>query len=305
MTGVRAARIAAALALLVALAACAQRSGPGASPEPSASADPTAVLPADAGGLVLQVAATGGFVTPSMLAARLPIISVYADGRVITEGPVPAIYPGPAWPNVQVQQVDRAAVQAMADRALAAGVAGTADLGTPPIADATSTRFTLVTADGRYIREVYALGEAAGLPGPGAPEPGSPSWDSGLTAEQEAARGALAGLLDELTGVPGDGETVPYEPAAVAAVVSPWIDLDPDLRQPELPWPGPALPGESTSGPPDVSCVIATGAQAQAVRDAARSATSLTPWVTPDGTRWSVTFRPLLPHESSCADLTG
>ena len=28
-----------------------------------------------------------------------------------------------------------------------------------------------------------------------------------------------------------------------------------------------------------------------------------TPWVTSDGARWTVTFRPLLPDESSCADL--
>lgn len=260
---------------------------------------PIAALPTEAGVLVLQVAATGGFVTPPMLAARLPLISVYTDGRVITEGPVPAIYPGPAWPNVQVRQVHPADVQEMADRALAAGVGGTADLGTPPIADATSTRFTLVTAEGRHVREVYALREAAGFPGPGG------EWDSGLTADQEAARAALSDLLDALTAVPGIGGDVPYQPAAVAAIVSPWIDLDEELSSPQLPWPGPALPGEPTGRPPDVSCVTATGAQAQSLRDAARSASSLTPWVTADGARWSVTFRPLLPHESDCADLTG
>jgi hypothetical protein len=29
----------------------------------------------------------------------------------------------------------------------------------------------------------------------------------------------------------------------------------------------------------------------------------VTPWTDEDGTRWSVTLRPLLPHERSCADL--
>jgi hypothetical protein len=55
----------------------------------------------------------------------------------------------------------------------------------------------------------------------------------------------------------------------------------------------------------DVSCVSATGDQARALLDAAGSANSATPWVTADGTRWSVTFRPLLPDESGCADLGG
>ena len=38
--------------------------------------------------------------------------------------------------------------------------------------------------------------------------------------------------------------------------------------------------------------------------DAAAAANAATPWVTPDGTRWSVLLRPLLPDESGCADLS-
>ena len=50
--------------------------------------------------------------------------------------------------------------------------------------------------------------------------------------------------------------------------------------------------------------MTATGDQAQAVLAAAGSANAATPWVTADGGRWSIAFRPLLPDESSCADLT-
>ena len=46
----------------------------------------------------------GGFVTPESLLARLPIVVVYADGRVITQGPQIDIYPGPLMPNLQEQQ---------------------------------------------------------------------------------------------------------------------------------------------------------------------------------------------------------
>jgi hypothetical protein len=69
-------------------------------------------------------------------------------------------------------------------------------------------------------------------------------------------------------------------------------------------WPGPPLPGERLGRLPDVTCVVATGKQASAVITAAGNANVLTPWTSGDAT-WSVTFRPLLPDESGCADLAG
>jgi len=285
MTIIRAARPALAVALLLTVTACAERggaTGPGAPATPSAAAATE--------GLVLRVEQTGGFAPPSTALPRLPIVSVYADGSVITEGPVALIYPGPAMPNVQVAEIDDAALQDLVDRALAAGVTETSELGMPPVADAPSTRFTLVTSDGTYEREVYALFEA--------PE------GSGLTPEQEEARGRLSDLQSSLLDAGGTA-TTPYAPESVAAVVTPWTDPQDGLAQPELPWSGPALPGEPTGGPPDVSCVTATGAEAQAVLERARSGNASTPWVTGDGSRWSVAFRPLLPDETGCADLTG
>jgi hypothetical protein len=281
------------LALLL-LTACAEGGGTGTGAAPSPAPVPETVsLPEAEDALVLQVEHTGGYVTPEMLAGRLPIASVYGDGRVITQGPVPAIYPGSAWPNLQVQQADRATVQELADRALAAGIDETTELGRPPIADAPSTRFTLVTDDGAITREVYALQEGAGA--------------GGLTAEQETARSELQDLFSELTDLPAtlgpdDAAPASYEPTAVAVLARPWTEPADELTHPKLPWPGPALPGEpiATGG----TCVTATGDQAQAVADAAREATTLTPWVGADGVRWAITFRPLLPHESSCADLT-
>jgi hypothetical protein len=298
VTRARTGRTATALGLLLLLSACAAQDAGGAPPDAGGPG-----LPGAPDELILQVAYTGGFVTPEMLAGRLPIVSVYADGRVITEGPVIAIYPGPAWPNVQVQEIDRAAVHTLVDHARAAGVTETADLGTPPLADVPSTRFTLATATETSVREVYALSESTGLDAGG----------SGLTEEQLAARAELRGFLDELTDLPGTlgadavSPAAAYEPTAVAALVRPWTatDSEPELIQPEVRWPGPALPGEPAGPLPDLSCVTATGEQAQAVTTAARAANGLTPWVTDDGARWAVTFRPLLPHETGCADLPG
>ncbi|MGY1842171.1 hypothetical protein [Modestobacter sp. SYSU DS0875] len=298
ITAVRATALA---ALLTVLAACAQGGSAGAPPSTS-SPSPGPELPEAADALVLAVEQTGGFTTPEMLAARLPVVAVYADGRVITEGPVVAVYPGPAWPNVQVQQIDPDAVRELAQRALDAGLAEDGDLGSPPVADATSTRFTLHTADGTFVREAYALAEGRDWP------------DSGLTEDQQEARARLADLRDALTdltatlGADAVGEAEQYEPTAVAALVRPWTEPadDPaapeDAASPEREWPGPALPGEPIA--PGVTCLTVDGEQATAVAAAAREATTQTPWVGADGTRWSVTFRPLLPHEQGCADLT-
>ena len=286
MTRVRTALGPASLGLLMSLTACAERprgdaGGPAEQPDP-----PTATLPADGGALVLQIAATGGYTTPQRLAARLPVVSVYADGRVMTEGPVPLVHPGSAWPDVRVRQLERAEVQELADRSLAAGVAETTDLGAPQLADATTTRFTLTTAEGTVVREAYALLEAAG--------------DPSLSAEQASARERLTGLVASTGGLAAGSAA--YEPAAVAAVVEPYRP-DPQVSRSDRPWPGPALPGEAVA--PGTGCVVATGADAAALADAARAADTLTPWTTPDGARWSVVFRPLLPHESGCADLAG
>jgi hypothetical protein len=211
---------------------------------------------------------------------------VYGDGRVLTRGPQIAIWPAPALPNVQVQEVGEATVRDLVDRAVAAGVTEDGDLGQPPLADATTTRFTLVTEQGTAVREVYALAEAP---------------DDALTAEQRAARARLRGLLEELTGLPGTTQS--YVPQTVAAVVSPYAGGDPELPQPDVAWPGPPLPGAPLG--PYLTCVSATGQQAADVLAAAASANALTPWVAADGSRWSITFRPVLPHESGCADLSG
>ena len=147
--------------------------------------------------------------------------------------------------------------------------------------------------------DLYALAEGEGAP-------------SGLTEQQQTGRAELLELYTELTDLPHSlaprGEApAPYEPTAVAALARPWVApegdpfLDPLADQPAIAWPGPPLPGEPVG--PDVGCVVATGEQVTAVRAAASRANALTPWAGDDGARWYVTFRPLLPGETGCADL--
>lgn len=291
VTGTRQVRSATLVWLLLLLAACASTGGEvpqGSRPTPS----PSASLPAADDALVLQVAQVGGFVPVQYLNGRLPLVSVYADGRMIVEGPVDARYPGPAWPNVQMLRLGRAEVQDLLTKALAAGVAETTDLGTPGITDVPSTRFTVVTDDRTYVREVYALAEYAGG-GPG----------SGVTPAQEKARARLRGFLDEVTGRGDTAGAEPYVPEAIAAVVTPWFPPDDLPAQAPKAWPGPPLPGDPLGA--GTTCVTARTESAQAVLAEAVSATATTPWTGADGRRWSLLLRPLLPHESGCADLSG
>lgn len=245
--------------------------------------------------VVLRVTHSGGYVGPQTVTTRMPIVSVYADGRVVTEGEIIAIYPGPALPNVLLRRVSLADVDKLVNRAVEAGVGGGTDYGTPSVTDMPSTVFTVRTAAGVKTTEVYALNQGAGT--------------SGLTAGQRAARTKLEQLLAALTDLPATlgaaavGKEEPYVATAVAAVVTEWsVDRELAKEQREIAWPGPALPGDPLGNGLKLTCVTATGDAAAKVLDAARGANALTPW-TSGGKRWTLTLRPLLPGETGCADL--
>ena len=286
----RSGRLAVVPLLLLVSTACAQQSGAigagdSGAPEMSYSADT----------LVFRMDYTGGFTTPAMLAARLPAISVYGDGRVITQGPTTLIYPGPALPNLQLGTVSAADVENLIKLARAAGVGTAGDLGTPPVADVPSTRFTVLSEKGIEQLEVNALAEATG------PE-------SGLTAEQQAARNKLREFADSLTGTTGPLAAAltgsqAYAPTAVAAVTEQRAAGRGAGEQPEVTWPGPELPGGAELGKDlGLGCVTVTGDALPKLLTAAEKANAETPWVSA-GQRWAVTLRPLLPDETDCADL--
>jgi hypothetical protein len=291
--------VVAPLALFALISGCAARSSPGgagsstgatASPNTSPRPNPGTYRPDD---LVLRVELVHGFMRENFV-AQAPMVSVYGDGRVITEGPQIAIDPRPALPNLVVRHISPAGVNALVNRALDRDVGHGRDYGQPNIYDAPSTRFTLLTDAGVLVTDVYALGV-------------TDSHD-GLTDAQRSARQMLQNLIDELTDLPRTlgpeaGEEKPYEATALAAVSREWTEPATDRQpQPERAWPGPALPGEPMGRLPEVRCLTVGGAVAPTVLAAAATATDGTPWAS-GGKRWRVEFRPLLPDETSCADL--
>lgn len=272
--------------LLVPAAACAKN--PADKPGDTGS---TGSYAADAA--VIQVSYVGGFVPAEHNVTRLPLLAIYGDGRVITEGPQIAIYPGPALPNVLVQKISVRDVDKLVKKALDAGVGTAADYGQPPIADAPSTKFRVLSTSGEKVTEVYALGEANG---------------TGLTDAQIKAREKIKKLLDVLTNLKatlGDSavsKEEPFQPAALAAIARPWqADNSGVGPQPEVAWPGPALPGKPI-GQVELGCVTVTGDALAATLTAAQKANAITPW-TSGGKKWLISFRPLLPDEAGCDDL--
>jgi hypothetical protein len=280
----------AAAAIPILLGACAQPAG---TDQAGSSAPVTESVPASEEA-VLRVEYRGGFVPPEFLVGRLPMVSVYPDGRVITEGPVPLIHPGPALPNLQVQQVTPAVVAELLDEALAAGVKTGTDFGQPGVADVPSTHITVVADGGTQTVDVVALREVQ-------------ADDPMLTQAQKDGRKKLVKFVDRLTALPtaeGMPPAKPYEPAELAVIASPWTDPGDGLSAKPTPWPGPELPGEFLNQNLEIRCVAVTGAEKDAVWAAAGKANMQTPWESA-GKQWRVMFRPLLPEESGCAALKG
>lgn len=274
-------------AALIALSACA-RTDAGATDE--AGAAPASSAPTKGSDLVLRMLSEGGFVPAERIVGRIPEVSVFADGRIITEGPVPAIYPGPALPNLQVTSISPGEVTELAQEAQAAGVRTGADLGQPNVADAPSTRIDVVVGGETQSVSVMALREAQ-------------ENDPRLTADQRAARAKLAAFADKLREYGASPQAKPYEAGRIAALAQPYVKQDDGMPGEFTPvaWPGPALPGEPLNPNVKVGCVLADGPAVLAAAQKGK-ANQQTPW-TWDAKQFRVTFRPLLPDETGCADL--
>ena len=289
---------------LLLLGACAGPGTAGAAGDPGSAAPvtgstapvteraTTAPAPAGAGTLALRVEYRGGFVPAETIPSRIPLFSVYADGRALSEGPVPAIYPGPALPNLREIRLSPARVRELADAAVAAGVRSGGDFGTPGVVDVPSTRISVVTAQGEQVVEVIALNDA----GPD---------DTALTPEQHAARKRLSAFLASLTKMFDEAASPPaaaYQPKRIAVLAQPYQETGDGLGGDPVRWPAADLPGGYLNEQLKINCLTVEGAAKDAVRAAASKANQRTPWQSA-GKKWQVTFRPLLPEESDCDSL--
>jgi hypothetical protein len=271
---------------------------------PGGGGTPTVSYPAGANQLILRVALEGGFISPTIIATRLPQFSLYGDGTVITEGAQDMIYPGQALPPILSQKLTADGIQAVLEAAVAAGLAShhgsLGSMGSVEVSDLPTTVFTF-NADGvTSTLSVYGLG-AGGVKPPQ------------MKQSESQLRAALAvltlklGTLEQWLPQGSISTAVPFAAHGSRVYVSPYRP-DQTLTEPAMAWPlaepldtwgssgtmGTALPV------PGSRCGVVQGSDwTSTLAPLAAKANVLTPWKSA-GTSYGLSFRPLLPDESGC-----
>jgi len=247
--------------------------------------------------LVLRISIEGGFVPVEHNLTRLPDLSLYGDGRLITQGPQIMIYPGPALPNLLVRNVTAEGVGEIVREAAGAGLTGPDrrfDSAARRIADLPDTVFTLVTAGGTHTTSVYGLGSGEEL--------------RGIPREQADAIRELHRLRERLTGLESwlpEGSVGPeesFEPRSMRIFSStPPPPSEEGLEQQPIAWPlaQPLAEFGEPVQPEGFRCGTVEGEDLAAVLQVASQANQLTPWESA-GAQYALSWRPLLPDESGC-----
>jgi hypothetical protein len=301
----RSIRLAAVTLLATVAVACtgaapASRTPNAPSTAPSSSASPASASPADApspspttAALLLKVTSEGGFINPAATLAALPTVAVYADGRILTPGPVDAIHPGPLLAPVAVRDVGPSGAAAILAAITRAGLDKPASSGPGIPGDSGSDVFTVVI-DGATTTSRFA-GARPGHPG-------------GPVASGDGERVAALALLDRLLdpsetwGAPAAVDTT-YSPAGYRVYVAPGTpQADPQASQSPVAWPL-ATPLADFGTPADPDRGIAGLRQGVVLGpDAATlgpilERVSMQTAFTSDGSSYTLFVRPLLPDE--------
>jgi len=260
------------------------------------SSNPASSAPVDPDTPVFIVGWEGGFVAPVTNVSRLPIIVVYGDGRVITQGPQIEIWPSPLVPNLQEQTLSADALARLVALAREKGLLTNAHFDFVGIADAPDTVLT-INLDGQTFRvSAYALAEAGEL-----------NDGRGMDAATRAGRAALREFIDALTAVPASefvDESHPYQADVVRLYVTAAAVVDdPELgAQPIVDWPLADLATAGTQiGDPSlgVRCVEVSGDDLSVVMPLLERANVITPFRS-GGSFYNLVVRPDLPHEAGC-----
>jgi hypothetical protein len=285
----------AGLALAVLIAACSAAgagsgvSAPGTSgapgagsPAASATLDPDAIdHPTGARDIVLRVGEEGGFTMMEVVMARLPLFTLYGDGRVLVAQQAEAAK-GQAGINGVPQMVLRQAhldedqVQAILRNALIDGKVGIAKEEFPITVMDVPTTVIELHAGGVDKRVKVAGLSMDPPPGPDAP-----------------VLSALARLVERLQAIPVSEDYVPPAQLAVLQVT----ELAPGTKAEPWPWTDLAPAAFSQPAPNDpfgYPTHLLTPDQVSALGpDAAPSRT----FAGPDGKAYVVVVRPALPEE--------
>jgi hypothetical protein len=290
------AAVAAVLALASMIAACATTPAPTASPVSvtptvAPSASPTAAR------LLLRITSEGGFVGPAANLATVPIVSVYADGRVLTPGAVDAIYPGPLLPPVAIKDVGPAGAETIVAAIRAAGLDKTGAGGGIGNPDAATTVIT-VSLDGAPVTSRFHFGGGPGGPG----LPGGAGSPDPSVAVAEALYTRLTDPSETWGGANPRISTL--VPTAYRVFVAPGAPAgDGSSPAPAVAWPLPAplatfgAAAVPDRGIPGLRQGAVFGQDASTLGPVLAAANQLTAFSS-GGTLYTVYVRPLLPDEA-------
>ena len=141
------------LSLPVILAACGSRAvmSSGSTVPPATMPVPSTIaVPTGADQFVVRVSYAGGLVANNYNVMRTPSVLITADGRVVTPGAVPAVYPGPLLPAQRERTITAEGIQAVLVAAQQAQLLG-------PIPNYEVDPFVMDAAD--TVVEIHAMGK--------------------------------------------------------------------------------------------------------------------------------------------------
>jgi hypothetical protein len=236
---------------------------------------------------VLRISVAGGFINPIAQLFALPEIAIYGDGTVLAPDYGGILGSGGSVPALVATRLSEAGVQKILAAAADAGLLGkNGQYQGGPMAEASTTIFTVVAEGHVHTVSVVALGRPGGDP-----------------ATQEI-RDKLASLESALTDVPGfvgnDNVAEPsaaYEPDALEVFVAPSGD-DPGAAAIEWPLSTP-LADFGTPVDRGEACGVVTGSDLTALEQLTSTAAPDAVWKSRQ-TFWSLTFRPMLPDDRGC-----
>lgn len=281
------------VAAIVLVAACSPAGGtPGASLEGSAEADAGYALRA----VVSQA------IPPTARFTWLPYAFISTDGIVVTQGAVPAIFPGPLVAPLFGAQLSDAGYNQVVERARSLGLLeGSGDFSPPNPALGSMTGTIDLMADG-------AMRELTGDPNANIQCITTPCDAAPGTPE---AFGSFWLDLGNLRGLVGDelGPEAPYHPEGYALLVGVPPPDSSGLEPQVVDWPLDtplAEIGEPIGADPWPTCGTVRGEDAATLEAAFGAANQLTMWVDDSVSEpVSMTVRPLLPGDNPCQELFG
>ena len=268
-----------------------QSAEPSASPAPSAT--PSGSPIADPDQALVRIENTGGFVPQEWLFTHYPFAVLYADGRVITQGAQPAIYPGPALPALIDTRLSADGVTMVLAAARQAGLTGPSRTLGQPVPDVGQTIFTVVYPDGTTNQTT--LYPELGQPSPDPQAQALLDFESLLMNPQAAMPQQVVGeqpySVDRLRVIsqPSSRAQAPY-PSLVTVTDWPLGSLA-TLGQPLQQFGG------------TYRCVAISGADLTTLLPTVEAANQATLWKS-DGQLYAVIFHPLLPDDPDCPPTT-